>query len=163
MIYISIASTIWLVSKIVPVHKKGSKTVIENYRPVANLCSVSKIFEKLILKRINDLEILNGISLAGKQQHGFQKNKSTLTAGLLLQSLIAGALDDDNYVALASLDLSAAFDIVDVRLLLKRLKIIGLPSDVVRLIEIWLSKRYFYVCVNSSESGIKVTWFRIVQ
>ena len=66
------------------------------------------------------MEILNGTSLAGKQQHGFQKNKSTLTVGLLLQSLIAGALDDDNYVALASLDLSAAFDIVDVKLLLKR-------------------------------------------
>ena len=70
---------------------------MENYRPVANLCSFSKIFEKLILKRIYELEIVNGIKLAGKQQHGFQKNKSTLTAGLLLQSLIAGALDDDYY------------------------------------------------------------------
>ena len=68
---------------------------IENYRPVANLCSVSKVFEKLILTRIYELEIINGINLAGKQQQGFQKNKSTLTAGLLLQSLIAGASDDD--------------------------------------------------------------------
>ena len=44
------------------------------------------------------------------------------------QSLIAGALDDDNYVALASLDLSAAFDIVDVGLLLKRLQINKIPK-----------------------------------
>ena len=51
----------WLISKIIPVHKKGNKNVIENYRPVANLCSVSKIFEKLILKRIHELEILNGV------------------------------------------------------------------------------------------------------
>ena len=86
---------------------------IENYRPVANLCSVSKVFEKLILTRIYELEIINGINLAGKQQQGFQKNKSTLTAGLLLQSLIAGALDDEIYVALANLDLSAVFDIID--------------------------------------------------
>ena len=43
----------WLISKIIPVHKKGDKKCIENYRPVANLCSVSKIFEKLILKRKN--------------------------------------------------------------------------------------------------------------
>ena len=88
----------WLVSRIIPVHKKGNKSLIENYRPVANLCSVSKVFKKLILTRIYELEIINGINLAGKQQHGFQKNKSTLTAGLLLQSLIAGALDDDNYI-----------------------------------------------------------------
>ena len=50
----------------------------------------------------------------GKQQHGFMKNKSTVTAGLILQSLIARALDDDCYVALAGIDLSAAFDVVDI-------------------------------------------------
>ena len=44
-----------------------------------------------------------------KQPHGFQKSKSTVTVGLLLQSLIAEALEDDSYVALANLDLSAAF------------------------------------------------------
>ena len=41
----------WLISKITPIHKKGIKTEISNYRPVANLCSTSKIFEKLILMR----------------------------------------------------------------------------------------------------------------
>ena len=35
--------------------------MIENYRPVANLCCVSKIFEKLIIKRISELEAINGI------------------------------------------------------------------------------------------------------
>ena len=73
--------------------------MIENYRPVANLGCVSKIFEKLIIKRIHELEILNGVFVGGKQQHGFMKNKSTATAGLLLQSLIARAMDDDCYVA----------------------------------------------------------------
>ena len=44
----------WLVSKTMPVFKnKGSKNDIENYRPISNLCSSSKIFEKLILKRIH--------------------------------------------------------------------------------------------------------------
>ena len=57
---------------------------------------------------------------------------------------IAEALDYDNYVALASLDLSAAFDIVNVGLLLKRLKIIGLPPDVFALVEI-----YYLIELNS--------------
>ena len=38
---------------------------------------------------------------------------------------------------MASIDLSAAFDIVNVDLLLKRLKKVGLPDDVVGLIEVW--------------------------
>ena len=82
------------------------------------------------------MESLNGVYCGGKQQHGFMKNKSTVTAGLLLQSLITRALDDDNFVALASIDLSAAFDIVDLTRLIKRLVILGLPNDVVKLIEI---------------------------
>ena len=34
----------WLISKIIPVHKKGYKKCVENYRPIANLCCVSKVF-----------------------------------------------------------------------------------------------------------------------
>ena len=42
----------WRISKIIPVHKKGDCSKIENYRPISNLCASSKIFEKLIMKRI---------------------------------------------------------------------------------------------------------------
>ena len=115
------------------------------------------------MNRILDLEIEHKINLAGKQQHGFTKNKSTATAGLTLQSLIARALDDNKYVLLASLDLSAAFDIVNVPLLVKQLRVAGLPNDVVELIEVWLKSRYFYVSVNGKESYIKETWFGIIQ
>ena len=42
----------WKMSRIIPLHKKGPKAKIENYRPISNLCSVSKVFEKLLLQRI---------------------------------------------------------------------------------------------------------------
>ena len=74
---------------------------------------------------------------------------------MVLQSLIARALDDDHLVLLASLDLSAAFDIVNVGLLIKRLRVIGLPDDIVNLVRIWLKERLFYVSVNGVESYIK--------
>ena len=95
----------WKISKIIPIFKKGSKNQIENYRPIANLCSASKVFEKLILKQIHYLESKNKLDLTGKQQHGFKKNKSTATAGALLQSIIARAADNDCYVVMASMDL----------------------------------------------------------
>ncbi len=41
---------------------------------------------------------------------------------LHLQSIIARALDNNEYVLLSSFDLSSAFDVVDINLLLKRLK-----------------------------------------
>ena len=55
---------------------------------------------------------------------------------------------------MASLDLSAAFDLVNVELLTKRLRIIGLPMDLVKLIEIWLTDRKFYVELNGQVSGV---------
>ena len=144
----------WLISKIIPIHKKGQMKNVENYRPIANLCSCSKIFEKLILQRIRKLEIDNKIDLTGKSQHGFKPNHSTLTAGLKLQTLITRAVDEDMYALMASLDLSAAFDVVNVELLLKRLNIIGLPSDVIDLVSVWLTNRYFYVSLDGSNSCV---------
>ena len=55
---------------------------------------------------------------------------------------------------MASINLSAAFDLVNTKLLIKRLKIIGLPSDIVRLIELWLSHRSFYVSINGTNSMV---------
>ena len=49
---------------------------------------------------------------------------------LLIQSMISRALDEGEFVAMASLDMSSAFDVVDVPLLIKRLQIIGLPNDI---------------------------------
>ena len=55
---------------------------------------------------------------------------------------------------MASIDLSAAFDLVNTNLLLKRLKIIGLPPDILRLIELWLTKRSFYVNIKEKNSYV---------
>ena len=94
----------------------------------------------------------NNCDITGRNQHGFKRNKSTSTLSLELQSIIARALDEDNFVLVASLDLSSAFDIVDVNLLIKRLKIIGLPSDVIDLIKVWLNNRLYYVSVDGKNS-----------
>ena len=84
----------WLVAKVIPIHKKDDKTDTSNYRPIANLCSTSKIFERLILQRIGKLEVKNDIDITNKGQHGYKKGKSTNTVGLLIRSLITAALDD---------------------------------------------------------------------
>jgi hypothetical protein len=105
----------WLVSKTIPVFKnKGNPKDIKNYRPIANLCSTSKIFEKLILKRIVKLQDINGTDLTGANQHGLKKGRSTSTLSIDLQSLIARSLNKDKIGIEESLDLSSAFDLVNI-------------------------------------------------
>ena len=140
----------WKTSRILPLHKKGQKKQMENYRPISNLCAGSKVFERLILQRILEIDDQAESSLTGVNQHGFKKSKSTITASADIQSKIAMLMDKDQYVAMASLDLSAAFDVVNVELLLKRLEIMGMPEDVVSLLESWLQERLCYVEVRSS-------------
>jgi hypothetical protein len=101
-----------------------------------------KIFEKFILKRILQIQDENECGITGANQHGFKPKRSTSSVALQLQSIIGGALDKDKFVLVASLDLSA-FDIVNINLLIKRLKIVGLPDDVVDLIEVWLKERSY--------------------
>jgi hypothetical protein len=144
----------WKVSKVIPLHKKGKKEDIENYRPISNLCSITKVFEKLILLRLEEIEKENGIDLTGYEQHGFKKKRSTITAGLTIQSIIAREMDTDCYVAMSSLDLTAAFDLVNLDLLLKRMRIMGIPEDLLQLLEIWLRQRSFYVEASGQTSTI---------
>jgi hypothetical protein len=94
------------------------------------LFSSSEIFEKLILKRILQLQEENTVDVTGINHHGFKKEKSTSTLSFELQSMITRALDSDEYVIIFTLDLSSLFDLVAIKLLIKRLKIIGLSDNV---------------------------------
>ena len=69
------------------------------------------------MQRIIEIEDLNNVDLTGLKQHGFKRKRSTSTAGLDIQSEIARALDSNMFTVMASLDLSSAFDIVNIDLL----------------------------------------------
>ena len=112
---------------------------------------------------MQSLEKLNNIDLTGKAQHGFKRKHSTTTAGLTLQSLLARALNEDNFALMSSLDLSAAFDVVNIELLPKKLQIIGLPDDMINLISNWLTERYFYVSIEGENSFIHMSNVGTVQ
>ena len=64
---------------------------------------------------------------------------------------------------MATLDLSSAFDVVNVELLLKRLEIMGIPHDIITLLSEWLRNRYFYVSVEGENSCIHHTEVGTVQ
>ena len=68
----------WKIAKIIPTHKKGTKDNVENYRPISNLCAISKVNEKLILGHLWELADAENIDLTGENQHGFKKDKSTM-------------------------------------------------------------------------------------
>ena len=88
----------------------------------------------------------------GIYQNGFKRQKSTSTLALQLQSLKGRALD-----------LCAAFGIDNTDLHLKQLRILGLPVDIVGLIETWLRNRLFYEQVKDLNSNFTEINLRTIQ
>lgn len=141
----------WKLARVVPVPKKGDLSEVSNYRPVSNLCSVSKIFERCLLARLEALPDFD--KWVGSHQHGFRKNHSTTTCLLELKDYIASCLDKDEHCVVYSLDLSAAFDMLcpDKFSLMFDGQI---PNGIMRLILDFLKEREFFVSVGSSNSKL---------
>ena len=61
--------TAWKKANVVPVHKKGNKQILSNYRPVSLLPISSKLFEKIIFDTI--FQHLTANKLLNPNQSGF--------------------------------------------------------------------------------------------
>ena len=65
----------WKHANVVPVHKKGSKASVENYRPISLTCLVMKIFEKIVRNEL----MARCANKINHKQHGFLPSKSCTT------------------------------------------------------------------------------------
>ena len=65
---------IWKKSNIIPVHKKGDKQIIDNYRPVSLLPICGKIFKKLLFNSI--FKFLDDNNRLSSNQSGFRPSDS---------------------------------------------------------------------------------------
>ena len=74
--------TDWKVSKVIPLHKKGNKKFMKNYRPVSLLPVSGMILEKIVALQIEDFFEEN--KLLGSFQFGFRKKRSTISKLLTL-------------------------------------------------------------------------------
>lgn len=123
-----------------PVHKKGSKLEMENYRPIAILPSFSKIFEKVLLNRITSF--LDANKILNNHQFGFRKGKNTTLAIFKMLKQVWDGINDKKTGIAVFLDLSMAFDCVSHEILLRKLEAVGIRGTSLSLIKSYLSNRY---------------------
>ena len=109
---------------VLPLLKKPGleKSTPANYRPISNLNTISKIVERLVLRRL--LPHLLRSDKFNPMQSAYRSGHSTETALLkILDSLYRPtAIDNKQVTTIISLDLSAAFDIINHDILLQRLQ-----------------------------------------
>ena len=98
----------WKKANVVPVHKKGDKQCLKNYRPVSLLPICGKIFERLIFNEMFRFLIEN--NLISSNQSGFNPGDSCINQLLSITHEIYKSFDDGFEVRGVFLDISKAFD-----------------------------------------------------
>ena len=148
-------------AKIVPIYKKGSKSDMNNYRPISILNIFSKIFEKLMKRYLT--EFLENNRILSPCQFGFQKKRSTQDALTKFSEMIYNQLDNSNHVLSIFIDFSKAFDTVPHDILLKKLDHYGIRGLVNDWFRDYLSNRKQYTSINDSSSSLKINPLGVPQ
>ena len=141
---------LWKSANVTPVHKKDSKQIIKNYRPISLLPIFAKIFERTLFANMHNFFTSNG--LITKNQSGFQPGESVTNQLICLVESSHSSLDINLVVRSVFLDMSKAFDKVWHEGLLFKLKQNGISGKLLTLLKNYLSNRRQRVLVNGSSS-----------
>ena len=139
------------IAKITPIFKKEDPHLTDNYRPISLLPSISKVFEKIAYNQIYDYFTENQILY--ESQYGFRKLHSTELAALEMSDKITTHLDQGKIPLAIFLDLSKAFDTIDHKILIDKLRHYGLKGNSLNWFKSYLSNRKQYVEYNNSHSS----------
>ena len=113
--------------RVTPIFKKGSNTLVTNYRQISVLPCFSRLAERIMYNRLYKFLVENNILY--QKQFGFQNAHSTEHAILQLVNQITEAFSQGKYTLGMFLDLSKAFDTVNHNILLEKLKAHGIQSE----------------------------------
>ena len=146
----SICPAQFKLARVTPIYKQGSKTDLDNYRPISVLPVISKILEKHVCKHF--IAFLTNHDLLYKCQSGFRANHSCETILIKITDEWLEAMDKGLFTGVVMIDLRKAFDVVDHKLLLKKLQVYGLNTNSLKWFQSYLSGRYQKVCVDGKLS-----------
>ena len=141
------------VANVIPLYKSDDPMLVNNYRPVSLLNILSKVFEKVMYKRL--LDFLNKHKIIFKYQFGFRKGYSTYMAMMILMDKLIKSLENGEFVIGIFLDFSKAFDTVDHDILLSKLAHYGIRGCALEWFKSYLSNRTQFVTYNGISSASK--------
>lgn len=145
---------IWKIANIIPILKPGKEASNSaSYRPISILCPTIKILEKLLLPTLIQHSTLCA------HQHGFRANHSTTTATTEIITHISNGLNQKKpayRTVLTALDLSSAFDTLNLDRLIEDIADSPLPPSVTAWLTAYLRGRQARVRFRDTCSRVRV-------
>ena len=141
----------WKKATIIPIKKTTNCTSPSDLRPISLLPLPSKLLEKLIYNQVIKHLIQN--KYLDPNQFGFQKNKSTITTLTEFTDDIYTAIENNNLTASIFIDFTKAFDRINHKILLEKLKFFAFSDPTLKFFENYLSNRTQITLVNNHFSS----------
>ena len=142
---------IWKRATVIPLHKKDSKNLTNNYRPVSLISIVARVFERVVFKHIYNH--LHDNFLLSPNQSGFLPGRSSVTQLLEICDIMCKALDKGTEIRVIFLDISKTFDKVWHEGIVRKLRAFGISGGLLDWFEDYLKDRKQRVAVNGSLSS----------
>ena len=136
----------WKFAYIQPVPKKGDRSNPSNYRPIALISCLSKVFETILNRKI--LRHLSASNLLSDHQYGFRKGRSTGDLLSFLTNSWSSSLNGFGETFAVALDISKAFDRVWHKALISKLPSFGIYPSLCSFLSSFLSGRSIAAVVD---------------
>ena len=123
----------------------------ENYRGISLNCSISKVFEYVLLHKYSDCFKTHDL------QFGFRNGVGCSDALHTVKSVINHFNKNGNTVTIAALDISKAFDRVSFYALLNKLILRKVPKEIIKVLYSWYTKNFMQIKWKNELSE----WFQV--
>ena len=162
----------WKMSIVKPLLKKvGLELIFKNYRPVSNLKFLAKLVEKCMLLQFNEHcsknSLLPSYQLAYRKFYSCKTSLLKLTDKLLINKQFtckSFMMENQRVFALVVMDLSAAFDMVDHKILLDVLSSqYGIEGKALKWFDTYLRPHFCQMDIKGARSSIHSLDFSVPQ
>ena len=148
----------WKDAVITVLHKKGDTTECGNYRGISLVSHPGKVLLEVVARRLGAYCEAKG--LLPEEQCGFRPNRSTTDMMFVLRRLQEIGWKAGVSLFMCSIDLQKAYDTVDRTLLWQVLTRIGVPTQVIAVIQQF--HEGMRACVRPDD-GVCSDWFELEQ
>ena len=142
------------VAKVVPLYKGKDSPVTapKSYRPVALLPITSKVLKRVVHTQL--MSYMDQHQLWHPQHHAYRSHHSTTTAMLSMHDCWVEAAENGKIAGMTMVDMSAAFDVVDIQLLLKKCCIFNFSREAEQWMWSYLTDRSQCTSISGSTSSV---------
>lgn len=141
----------WKSSKVTPLFNEGNRELMNNYRPISSISLIAKLLEKCVHAQLSyPLEINK---LLYPNQFGFRPGRSTSHAIATLLDDFYNAIYNNTFSRTIYIDFRKAFDTVNHKILLNKLKLYGILNNEHKWFVNYLTSRTQITIANSTPSN----------